>query len=128
MYNIGYLYLLFAIITSVVSQIIIKWKSNTFINSLLPLPDDFLGKVEALCKIIFEPFVFTAMCLTFIAGLLWIATLTKLEISIAYPFTMLGFVAVLVLSALLFGEAFNIYKLVGCTLIVLGVLVVSKGL
>ena len=56
------------------------------------------------------------------------ATMTKFDISYAYPFTMLGFVAVLVLSALLLGETFNIYKIIGCLTIVVGVIIASRGL
>lgn len=124
----GWLYLFLTIITSVCSQIIIKWRVANFVTKLLPIPSAFDEKFLFLFKVIFDPFIFLSLVLTFISGLCWMATMTKFDISYAYPFTMLGFVAVLVLSALLFGEAFNIYKLVGCTLIVLGVLVVSKGL
>ena len=56
------------------------------------------------------------------------ATMTKFDISYAYPFTMLGFVAVLALSALLLGESFNMYKIIGCLIIVIGVIITSRGL
>ena len=124
----GYLYLFLTIATSVCSQIIIKWRVANFVVGLLPLPDGLVEKMMFLLKVVFDPFIFSALVLTFISGLSWMATMTKFDISYAYPFTMLGFVAVLLLSVLLFGEVFNIYKLIGCSLIVLGVFVVSRGL
>lgn len=126
--NMGYLYLFLTIITSVSSQILIKWRVAGFVTKLLPLPESMPDRLYFLIKVIFDPFIFTALCLTFISGLCWMATMTKFDISYAYPFTMLGFVAVLLLSALLLGEVFNVYKIIGCGLIVLGVLVVSRGL
>lgn len=126
--NIGYLYLLLTIVTTVTSQIIVKWRVSNYVVTLLPMPTELLGKLLFLCKVIFDPFIFVALFLTFSSGLFWMATMTKFEISYAYPFTMLGFVAVLVLSALLLGENFNQYKLIGCAIIILGVLITSRGL
>ena len=126
--NIGYLYLFLTIITSVCSQLIIKWRVANFVVTLLPMPDGFYDKILFLFKVLFDPFIFASLVLTFISGLSWMATMTKFDISYAYPFTMLGFVAVMLLSALLFGEVMNLYKLIGCAFIILGVLIVSKGM
>ena len=126
--NIGYLYLFATIATTVTSQIIVKWRVANYVTTLLPMPTEIIGKILFLFKVIFDPFIFVALCLTFTSGLCWMATMTKFDISYAYPFTMLGFVAVLVLSALLLGESFNISKLIGCTVIILGVIITSKGL
>lgn len=126
--NIGYLYLFLTIITSVCSQIIIKWRVINFVIILLPIPNGFYDKVLFLLKVVFDPFIFVSLLLTFISGLCWMATMTKFEISYAYPFTMLGFVAVLLLSSLLLGEVFNLYKIIGCVLIILGVFIVSRGM
>ena len=125
---IGYLYLFLTIATTVTSQLIIKWRVTNWVSTILPMPAEILGKIGFLFKVIFDPFIFTACCLTFISGLCWMATMTKFEISYAYPFTMLGFVAVLILSALLLGEHFNIYKIIGCGIIIAGVIVTSRGL
>ena len=125
---IGYLYLFLTIATTVTSQLIIKWRVANWVSTILPMPVEILGKIGFLFKVIFDPFIFTACCLTFISGLCWMATMTKFDISYAYPFTMLGFVAVLALSALLLGEQFNIYKIIGCCIIITGVIVTSRGL
>lgn len=125
--SIGYLYLFLTIITTVCSQIIIKWRVSSVISHWT-MPAEIIGKLGFLFKVVFDPFVFLALCLTFTSGLCWMATMTKFDISYAYPFTMLGFVLVLLFSALLLGENFNLFKIIGCIIIVLGVLVTSRGL
>ena len=54
-------------------------------------------------------------------------TLSKLDISFAYPFTSLGYVIVLISSYFLFGEPVNMYKIVGTVLVVAGLIVSSLG-
>ena len=125
---IGFVYLFTALAANVTSQLLIKWRVSNHIVSLLPLPDKIFDKFIFVLKILIDPFIFSACLLTLTGGLLWIATMTKMEISYAYPFTMLGFIAVLVLSVLLFGESMNIYKIIGCSIIVIGVLITSRGL
>ena len=65
------------------------------------------------------------------AGLLavvsWMAAMTKLDLSHAYPFMSLAFVLVLVLSALVFHEPVNAWKIGGLALITLGIIVGSQG-
>jgi multidrug transporter EmrE-like cation transporter len=53
--------------------------------------------------------------------------ISKLELSQAYPFMSLNFVAVISFSVILFGENLNIYKITGLALIIVGVFIVSRG-
>lgn len=126
--KMGHLCLYSAILCTVISQLLVKWRIMTKIGAMFPMPDALTGKMLFILKVIFDPVIFISCCLTLAGGLLWIATLTKLEISYAYPVTMLGFVAVLLLSIFLFGESSNLYKIIGCLVIIIGVLITSKGL
>ena len=62
-----------------------------------------------------------------IAALSWMAAMTTLELSVAYPFMSLTFAAVLVLSAVFLGETINLIKVSGVVLITLGVAVSSRA-
>lgn len=126
--KIGYICLYSAIISTVTSQLLVKWRIANKISYMFPMPDSIMGKLVFILKILFDPVIFISCCLTLIGGLLWIGTLTKLEISYAYPVTMLGFIAVLILSIMLFGESVNIYKILGCIIIIIGVIITSRGL
>ena len=76
---------------------------------------------------LFDPFVFTGLVATFVSGLCWMATMSKLDISYAYPFTSLGFALVVLLSWILFGEPLNAWKIGGVVLIMTGIAVASQG-
>ena len=123
----GYIYLGLTILTAVLSQLTIKWRISSVFSGMV-FPSGWINRIYFLFNVIFDPFIFIALCLTFISGLCWIATMTKLDISYAYPLTMIGFVSVVFLSAFLFGEALNVYRIVGCVIIVVGVIVASLGL
>lgn len=63
----------------------------------------------------------------FLAFLCWMAAMTKFELSYAYPFMSLSFLLVLILSAVLFREPMTIAKTVGVTLVVVGLIIASRG-
>lgn len=53
--------------------------------------------------------------------------MTKFEISYAYPFVSLNYILVLVAAFFLFNETLSVTKLIGSALVVVGVVVVSRG-
>ena len=55
------------------------------------------------------------------------AAMTKFDISHAYPFMSLSFIFVLILSGLLFNEPITIFKIIGLTLIIIGIVIGSQG-
>jgi multidrug transporter EmrE-like cation transporter len=57
----------------------------------------------------------------------WIAALTKAQVSVAYPMLSLGYVAVAAASALWLGESLSPAKVAGIVLICLGVILVSRS-
>ncbi len=121
-----YVYLSSTILLSVYSQLMIKWRiSSKFADA--HLPDGLKDKILLMLRVVFDPFIFSGLVATFASGLFWMATMTKLDISYAYPFTSLGFVLVLIFSVLLFGEPLNAYKIVGVLCIMLGIFITSKG-
>ena len=123
---IAHLYLVATIVTSVYSQMIMKWRiSGKFAG--LKIPEGIWPKIVTLFTVIFDPFVFSGLVATVVSGLCWMATMSKLEIGYAYPFTSLGFVAVVLLSGFLFGESLNAWRICGVILIVAGVTVASQG-
>lgn len=123
---IAHLFLVATIVLSVYSQLIMKWRiSGHFVD--LKLPGGVLPKMGMMFTVLFDPFIFTGLVATFTSGLCWMVTMSKLEISYAYPFTALGFALVLVFSHFFFGESFNLMKLGGVLLIIGGIAVASQG-
>ena len=124
--TIGYLYLAATIGLSVYSQIVIKWRVSTCFPGLGEI-GDLWGKILLIARILFDPFVFSGLLATFISGICWMMTMSKFDVSYAYPFTSIGFVLVMGLSWLILGEPLGLAKIAGTILIVLGVVVASRG-
>ena len=122
---LNHFYLLLAISLGVVSQLIIKWQMSVFYF------DDYetwQDKFALAFSMLLNPYIIIALVLTLLAGVIWMIAMTKFEISYAYPFTLLGLVLVTIFSVVFFGESINIYKLIGIVFIILGIVVISKGM
>jgi drug/metabolite transporter (DMT)-like permease len=90
-----------------------------------------LGKsqfsVETLIAMATNPLVLVGVAIFGISTLLWLAALTKADLSFAYPFLSLSYIAVLVGGALLFHEAVTLGRVIGFVVIVAGVWIVARG-
>lgn len=87
-------------------------------------------KIEGLMDIIrlfFSPVVFCALCLYAATTGLWLYILSRTPISYAYPIQALAFPLVLVASIIFFGEQVSITKWIGVFVIVLGVVIATRG-
>jgi drug/metabolite transporter (DMT)-like permease len=105
------------------AQLIVKWR----VSRAGPLPLDFIKKVLFLVGMLFDPWVMTGLLSALLAGLAWMAAMTKLELSFAYPFVSLSFVLVFVSSAFLFHETITTPKILGMLLIIAGIIVIGRG-
>jgi multidrug transporter EmrE-like cation transporter len=122
---LNHFYLLLAISFGVVSQLIIKWQMSAFsFNDYETWQDKF-----ALAFSMFlNPYIIISLILTLLSGVSWMIAMTKFEISYAYPFTLLGLVLVTTFSVIFFGESVNTYKISGIVIIILGIILISKGM
>ena len=91
------------------------------------IPIETIAKFRFLFFSIFDPYIFSSFVAAFLASLTWMAALREFEISKAYPMMALSFVGVSVISHYLFLESMNWMKVIGTILVVLGVIVISKG-
>jgi multidrug transporter EmrE-like cation transporter len=118
-------YILLSISLGVMSQLIIKWQMSVFsFDDYETWQDKFILAFSMLLK----PYIIFSLILTLLSGVTWMIAMTKFDISYAYPFTLLGLILVTIFSVVFFGESVNIYKLSGIVLIVLGIVVISKGM
>lgn len=62
-----------------------------------------------------------------VSAVLWIAVVSKFDLSLAYPMVSVAYVAVFVASWLLFGEKVSAVRIAGLVLIVAGVVVISRS-
>ncbi len=120
---INYLYILATIFFTVYGQIILKWRLTQL---KFILPHGTLNKFLALIKIIFDPFILSGFAAAFIASLFWMATMSKFEITKAYPFMSLAPGLVFLIGILFLGEQFTWGKVIGLCFIIIGTIVTVK--
>ena len=71
--------------------------------------------------------VFFSFILAFIAALGWVAAVSKLKLSYAYPFMASTFAIVLIFSRILFNEEISLIRWIGVLVIWFGVFLVSRS-
>ena len=122
---INHFYIFLSIFFAVSSQLIIKWKMSAF--SIENIGSSIWDKFSFAFSMLFNPYIMLSLLFTLLSGLSWMIAMTKFDISYAYPYTALGFVFILFFSYLLFHEPLNLYKIIGTLLIVIGIIVSSRG-
>jgi multidrug transporter EmrE-like cation transporter len=119
----SYFYVACTVLLTVYGQIAIKWQ----VLLAGPFPDDPTEKAWFLAKLLVNPWVLSAFAAALLASICWMAAMTRLDLSHAYPFMSLAFILVMVASGFFFGEAMTPLKVVGIVLVVLGLIVGSQG-
>ena len=121
LFDFGYIFAV--VILTVCGQLILKWqvaKAGAF-------PALLSERVFFLSRLLFNPWVIAGLFAGLLAFLSWMAAMTKFELSYAYPFMSLAFVLVLLSSALIFRETVTLPKILGVLLIMMGIIVSSRG-
>lgn len=118
----NYVFIALTIVLTVYGQLILKWQVGVH-GHLLAVPLQPLNLVQLLLK----PWVISAFAAAFGASLCWMAAISKMPISRAYPYMAINFFLVALLASVLFHEQLDSYKIVGTLIIMLGVIVLSRS-
>ena len=74
-----------------------------------------------------NPYVLFGLLAYTLAAGTWIAVLSRVDVSFAYPMLSIGYVAVLILSGLFLNESGTFLRISGTTLIVVGIVLIFKS-
>lgn len=119
----AHIYIALTILLTVYGQVVIKWQ----VSMAKAFPDEIVDKFFFLTGLLLNPWILSGFAAAFLAALSWMAAMSKLPLSYAYPFMSLAFVLVFILSVLLFKESVTPYKLIGTGLIVAGIVINSQA-
>jgi multidrug transporter EmrE-like cation transporter len=119
----SYFYIFMTIALTVYGQIAIKWQ----VMKVGALPEPLSEKMVFIFHLLLNPWIISALLAAFLASVFWMAAMTKLQLSHAYPFMGLTFVIVLLASGWFFQEPITLLKVMGVLLIFLGLVVASQG-
>jgi len=84
-------------------------------------------QLASILKTLFNPYVILGYFFYGTASILGLFVLKQFPVSVAFPSMSLTYVIVMITSALFFGENFTSFKLVGLSLIMLGVFFISRS-
>lgn len=116
------LYILVSGVLGVTGQIILK-RGLADLGPLALSPDALVGTVLAIAL---NPLIVLGLVVTVSGTFFWLVTLSRVDLSYAYPFASLNYVLVLVASWLFLGEAPSAVRLVGVLAICSGVCLVAR--
>jgi len=74
-----------------------------------------------------SPYVILGLVMYFASAFIWLIVLSKVEVSLAYPFVGLGFIVTMVLGALVHGDAVGFMRILGTLLVAVGVVVLARS-
>lgn len=118
----SYVFVALTILFTVYGQMVLKWQVSLRPEATLQGLD-----FRAITSLLLNPWVISAFAAAFAASLCWMAALSKLPLSKAYPYTALSFPLVALLATWLFNDSWDGAKIAGTTLIVLGIFVLSRS-
>ncbi len=83
--------------------------------------------IPTLFRTFTNPFVLAGFVLVFGASIFWLAVLSRVDLSWAYPMLSLGYVLVVILSAIFLNETITLTRVFGVLIIVTGVFVLFRS-
>lgn len=121
--NIAIIYLLISVLGGAIGQLVLKRGMNSF-GELTISMDRIVG---VLVRMATNPYVLVGLAVYGASTVFWLAALSRVDLSFAYPFASLSYVVMLVGAWQLFDEDISIMRLVGCVVVVAGVLLISRS-
>jgi drug/metabolite transporter (DMT)-like permease len=72
-----------------------------------------------------QPFVILGLAASGLGAGVWLFVLSRIDVSLAYPFVSLGIVVTMLLGMLVFGEVITAMRAVGAAFIIVGIVMLA---
>ncbi|UUP16051.1 transporter [Nitratireductor thuwali] len=116
-------FILFTVMTNAAAQLMLKHGMMT----LGPLTFAGVNPLFKILQIVFSPWIFAGLTVFVVSMASHLYVLSKVELSFAYPFLSLAYVAVAVFAYFIFREDLNAYRIAGIALICLGTVLIAQS-
>jgi drug/metabolite transporter (DMT)-like permease len=121
--SLAIVYILIAVLTSATGQVLLK-KGMASMGALTLTTNQL---VSILWRIATNPYVVIGLIIYVCGTVFWLAALSRVDLSYAYPFASLSYVLMLIASWLLFNENITPVRLLGTMVVGMGVLLISQS-
>lgn len=95
--------------------------------TIAPLPDAIAGYLSFAIQLLMNPWFIAGMSCYVLSIGLWMAVLGKVEVSLAYPLLSVGYVITAVIGYFFLKEDINTMRLIGLSLICVGIVFISRS-
>jgi drug/metabolite transporter (DMT)-like permease len=116
-------FILFTVLTNAAAQLMLKQGMLT----LGPISFDGVNPILRILQIVFSPWVFLGLATFVISMASHLYVLSKVELSFAYPFLSLAYVAVAVFAYFVFHEDLNAWRIAGIAFICVGTVLIAQS-
>lgn len=121
--NKAWIFVAMTLVGTIAGQLVLKYA----VTQHGEIPKDMAGALGFIGRTLFDPLVLLSLALAFIAALTWIAAVSRLSLSTAYPFMSLAFVGTALFSAIMLGEDVSVVRWAGIGVVVVGLVLVARG-
>ncbi|NVD41141.1 transporter [Ensifer sp. HO-A22] len=116
-------FILFTVLTNAAAQLMLKQG----MMSLGPISMTAETAIVRLFQIVFNPWVFAGLATFVISMASHLYVLSKVELSFAYPFLSLAYVAVAFFAYFIFREDLNAWRIAGIAFICVGTVLIAQS-
>jgi multidrug transporter EmrE-like cation transporter len=116
-------WLLFGVLLNAAAQLLLKAGSAR----ISELEFNLSNTIPMGLQLITSPYIMIGLFFYAISVVVWIAVLSRVDVSIAYPMLSIGYVVNAIAAYYLFGEAITASRMSGIFLILVGVFLVARS-
>jgi len=120
--NITIPLVLFCMVVNTIAQILLKEAMNhigafSFTwNNIIPIG----------IKIIISPYIITGLFCYVVSVIVWLLVLSRMDVSVAYPLTSIGFILTAIAAYFLMGEPITMIRFTGIVVIIGGIYLITR--
>jgi multidrug transporter EmrE-like cation transporter len=109
-----------SVLLNALAQILLKAGMKNFSN--IDLKNNI---IQTFLSISLNPYIISGFISYGISIILWLWVLSKVDVSLAYPFQALGYIVVTILAWLIFQENVNMTRIIALIFITLGLIILA---
>lgn len=109
-----------SVLLNALAQILLKAGMKNFSN--IDLKNNIM---QTFLSISLNPYIISGFISYGISIILWLWVLSKVDVSLAYPFQALGYIVVTILAWLIFQENVNMTRIIALIFITLGLIILA---
>ena len=116
----NFIFIISSVLLNAFAQILLKAGMKQFGNI------DLKNNIMNTCiSIAFNPYIISGFIAYGVSILLWLWVLSKVDVSLAYPFQALGYIVVTILAWIIFQENISYIRIIALVFITIGLIILA---